>query len=158
MNGETDAEQRIERKINLNAQAGSPIVADLNKDDNRIELLVTTNDGILHCLSGMATGIEENDGGVPLQFGLNNNYPNPFNPATTVNYTIAQPCNVSLIIYNMLGQKVKILVNKFQNGAGKYTVHWNGRDDRGKELPSGLYVATLRAGNYRKSIKILKMK
>ncbi len=158
MNGETDAEQRIERKINLNAQAGSPIVADLNKDDNRIELLVTTNDGILHCLSGMATSIKENDGGVPLQFGLNNNYPNPFNPATTINYTIAQPCNVSLIIYNMLGQKVKVLVNKFQNGAGKYTVHWNGRDDTGKELPSGLYVATLRAGNYRKSIKILKMK
>ena len=158
MNGETDAVQRIESKINLNAQAGSPIVADLKKNDSKIELLVTTYDGVLHCLRANSTAVNNENNQLPIKFNLDNCYPNPFNPSTTIHYSIANPANVKLYIYNILGQEVRILVNSFHLPKENYSVIWDGKDNNGMELPSGLYVAVLKADGFRKSVKILKMK
>ena len=81
----------------------------------------------------------------PLQFEVEQNYPNPFNPSTTIRYTLDQSSEVRLMIYNTLGQAVRVLVNTTQS-AGSYNVNWNGRDALGKLVASGLYIYRLEAG------------
>ncbi len=82
----------------------------------------------------------------PVQFTLEQNYPNPFNAATAIHYHLpvvsGQRSAVNLKIYNILGEEVRTLVDKPQKG-GKYEVSWDGRDDRGKPVASGVYLARL---------------
>jgi beta-glucosidase len=75
---------------------------------------------------------------LPSELTLENNYPNPFNPSTTINYELAKSGFVKLEIYNSIGQLVKILENKFHN-PGSYSIVWNGKDDKGNTMPSGIY-------------------
>jgi len=79
----------------------------------------------------------------PEQFSLSQNYPNPFNSETTITYRLPQAAKVNLRVYNLLGQQVCTLVDELQK-SGSYTAHWDGRDDQGLELPSGLYFYRLR--------------
>lgn len=75
---------------------------------------------------------------------LEQNYPNPFNPTTNITYVIPKTSNVSLIIYNALGEEVIKLVNNKMHQPGKYTVVWNGRNEVGKLLSSGIYFYQLK--------------
>jgi hypothetical protein len=77
--------------------------------------------------------------GIPSEFSLSQNYPNPFNPITSINYRIPEKSQVELIVYNMLGKKVRTLMRQHQV-AGNYQVQWNGRDDYGNDMASGMYV------------------
>ena len=88
---------------------------------------------------------------------LNNNYPNPFNPTTTISYNLAADGNVSLDVYNVKGQKVKSLLNAKQT-SGEHSVVWNGKDDSGKNLTSGVYFYKLQSGNYVSTKKMLLLK
>jgi sugar lactone lactonase YvrE len=90
---------------------------------------------------------------LPVKFTLYQNYPNPFNPATTIEYYIPESAQVTLEIYNVLGQRVRTLVNDFQQ-QGRYSVVWNSRNDGGQELSSGVYFYKLSAGD---AIDIRKM-
>ncbi|RMF69991.1 MAG: T9SS C-terminal target domain-containing protein [Calditrichaeota bacterium] len=81
----------------------------------------------------------------PLAFELLPNYPNPFNPETTIRYQLPEAGRVTLTIYNLLGQKVRTLVNQ-NRSSGSYTVVWDGRNDAGKELSSGVYLYKLKVG------------
>jgi len=94
---------------------------------------------------------------LPEGFSLSQNYPNPFNQETVIKYTLPEDCHVKLTIYNILGQKVKNLVNQYQS-AGYKMVHWNSRDDRGDEVASGVYFYKIDAGRYSciKRMLILK--
>lgn len=83
---------------------------------------------------------------VPNNFGLEQNYPNPFNPSTTIRYTLKENSKVSLIIYNTLGQVVKTLVEK-EETAGIKNITWDGMDNSGKQVASGIYIYKLKAGN-----------
>jgi len=87
-------------------------------------------------------GIQEEEfSRVPTTFCLSQNYPNPFNPKTDIRYQIAysrSPVHATLKIYNILGQEVRTLVDEYQDG-GYYSVTWNGMDDRGNSMPSGVY-------------------
>ena len=94
---------------------------------------------------------------MPEQFDLKQNYPNPFNPSTKISYSVAEKSAVKLVIYNTLGQKIRALLNTFQD-AGKYEMTWNGRDDTGKEAPSGIYIVQFKTDNFNKAIKIIKTK
>ncbi|HEX9916175.1 MAG TPA: T9SS type A sorting domain-containing protein, partial [candidate division Zixibacteria bacterium] len=85
------------------------------------------------------------------------NYPNPFNPSTIIEYYLSKPCHVTLNIYNVLGQKVRTLKNEYQ-GIGKGAVSWEGKDDRGKDMPSGTYFYKLKAGDLTESRKMLLIK
>ena len=76
---------------------------------------------------------------LPVNAVLAQNYPNPFNPSTTIGYNITQRSSIKLDVYNHRGQKVKTLVNSTKD-AGTYTVIWNGTDERGKAVPSGVYL------------------
>ncbi len=90
----------------------------------------------------------------PTEFGLHKNYPNPFNPVTTISYDLAKDVYVELAVYNMLGGKVITLVNGNQP-AGSYQLEWDGRDSRGLIVSSGLYLLRINAGNYCKTNKMV---
>ncbi len=93
-----------------------------------------------------ATAIQEESSRVhPATFQLLPNYPNPFNGDTMLNYTLPAAANVELAVYNITGQKVATLVTG-RRQAGVYTHHWDGRDQRGFPLSTGVYVLRLRSG------------
>ena len=85
------------------------------------------------------------------------NYPNPFNPSTTINYSLKENSKVSLNIYNIKGQKVKTLVNEVLP-AGDHSVIWHSRDDNGKHVSSGIYFYKLNAGDHQKVKKMVLLK
>ena len=87
-------------------------------------------------------------------FRLFQNYPNPFNPATVISWQLAVGSHVELAIYNLLGQKIRTLVNARQS-AGSHQVQWNGRDDNEEDVASGIYVFRLEAGEFVGSRKML---
>lgn len=94
---------------------------------------------------------------LPTEYSLSQNYPNPFNPVTTINYSLPEAVHVKLEIYNVLGQKVRTLVDGLQV-AGYKRVHWNGRDEYRGEMASGVYFYRLEAGRYSSSKKLLLLK
>jgi len=94
---------------------------------------------------------------LPDQFTLNQNHPNPFNPTCEIGYTLPTDCHITLTIYNMLGQKVRVLVNEHQN-AGHKSVTWDGKDDQGREMTSGVYFCRIQAGDFVQSKKMVLMK
>jgi len=95
---------------------------------------------------------------VPAAFDLAQNFPNPFNPETVIRYSLPEAATVTLEIYNMLGQKVRTLVDHSQQAADFYSLSWNGRDDNGRALASGMYLYRLSAGSYVNTRKMVLMK
>jgi hypothetical protein len=85
---------------------------------------------------------------------LFDNYPNPFNPSTTMRYALPERAEVKLTIYNVLGQEIRTLVNEVQP-AGIHSVRWNGRDNRNNPVSSGIYIYRLQAGEQVQSKKLI---
>ena len=88
---------------------------------------------------------------------LSNNYPNPFNPVTNISYSILETGNVTLEVYNVGGQLVKTLVKEVR-ATGNYTTTWNGIDDAGKSVASGVYFYKMKTSNYTATKKMILMK
>jgi len=84
---------------------------------------------------------------MPQQFQLLQNYPNPFNPQTEIVYSLPYDTDVRLTIYNMLGQQVKVLADGYQSGGTKMTI-WDGRNENGERVSSGIYFYKLQAGEF----------
>ena len=84
---------------------------------------------------------------LPKEFVLSQNYPNPFNPTTTIGYSTPRDGEIQIEIYNLMGQKVRTLFNGIHQ-AGSHKVEWDGCDDLGNTLSSGVYLITLRSGNF----------
>lgn len=105
------------------------------------------------------TGVEEGEEGsiTPKGFELCQSYPNPFNNETIIKYNLRKSCHVSLIVYNILGQKVKTLVKEDQE-AGYKSVSWDGKDERGKDLASGIYFYQLKAGEFTQTKRMVLLK
>jgi hypothetical protein len=103
------------------------------------------------------TSVEPVADGIPKVYELSNNYPNPFNPSTQIQYAVPRASNVSLVIYNVLGQQVRTLVDAPQN-AGRYTVTWDGRDNLGRVVGSGVYFYRMNAGETSLVKKMLMLK
>ncbi len=93
----------------------------------------------------------------PLVFSLSQNAPNPFNPETIISYVLPQSEQVKLVIYNVLGQEIRTLVNALQP-AGRYRVVWNSRDDFGRSVSSGIYLYQITAGKFTNTRKMLILK
>ncbi len=85
------------------------------------------------------------------------NYPNPFNPETTISFDLPQKDKVELVVYNLKGQKVKTLIND-EVDKGRHTIIWNGTNNQGKEVASGVYYYRLSCGNYTKTNKMVLIK
>jgi len=101
-----------------------------------------------------ATGVNDN---LPTITELSGNYPNPFNPVTNIQFSLKAESKVSLMIYNVRGQKVKTLVND-NIEAGYHTVVWNGRDDNGKNVSSGIYFSKFDSNENNNSSRYTSIK
>ena len=91
---------------------------------------------------------------IPTEFGLSQNYPNPFNLETTIEYQIPKDGRVTLIIYNMMGQEVKRLVDE-EKRSGYYRVVWDVRGEAGNHVGTGIYLIQIRSGSYGQTRKLL---
>ncbi len=94
---------------------------------------------------------------VPADYKLRQNYPNPFNPTTTINYDLPKSSAVTLDVYNIVGQRVRTLVNSVQE-AGKWSVQWNGTDNAGVHVASGIYFYRLETPNAALTQKMVLLK
>ena len=106
---------------------------------------------------GIGLGVEKSGNDIPDKFYLSQNYPNPFNPTTTIKYSIpsvetSHASSVRLIVYDLLGREVASLVNE-EKPAGNYEVKWNAAN-----LPSGIYMYKINAGNYTAVKKMILLK
>ena len=89
--------------------------------------------------------------------GLGSNYPNPFNPETTISYSLKENTDVIIEVFNLKGQKVRTLVNENKN-LGKHTVLWNGTDNNGESVSSGIYYYRMKTINLEETRKMILMK
>ena len=94
---------------------------------------------------------------VPVQYSLSQNYPNPFNPTTKIQFGLPVAENVQIKIYDVLGREVRSLVHE-QYDAGLYSVQWDGKNNNGVQVATGMYIYHLRAGQFVQSKKMLLMK
>lgn len=121
----------------------------LSNDPSLPEVVVTIT---LDVLTGMV-----NTDILPTTIRVEQNYPNPFNPSTVICYQLPLSADVTLDVYNLLGQKVRTLVNG-KVEAGYHTVIWDGRNDLGEKLASGLYIYRFDSGSYVQTRKMLLLK
>ncbi len=105
------------------------------------------------------TDADEPSGGnnLPSKFALGQNYPNPFNPMTTIEFELSHREHVTIDIFNVLGQKVRSLVDETK-AAGTYKIEWNGLDNDGKPVSTGVYLYRLRAGDAVRTKKMMLIK
>ncbi len=94
---------------------------------------------------------------IPDQFALHHNYPNPFNPVTTILYDIPVDAAVMLVVYDILGRQVKTLINTNQT-AGYKSIRWHGINDQGQLVSAGMYFYHLQAGRFSKVRKMVLLK
>ncbi len=94
---------------------------------------------------------------LPAEYALDPNYPNPFNPVTTITYALPEPADVRLEVYNVMGQRVRTLVAT-QQTAGYHTVRWDGRDAAGQWVASGMYLYRIQTDTFAQTRKMLLIK
>ena len=108
----------------------------------------------------MAKRLAQNGGvmsAIPKEYGLSENYPNPFNPTTTIDYQLPEAASVRIVVYDLLGQRIRTLIDKDQK-AGYHSVRWNGRNDSGMPVSAGIYILRLTANKYTAIKKMIFMK
>ena len=93
----------------------------------------------------------------PRAFDLAQNHPNPFNPTTVISYSLASDCHVQVVISNVLGQMVRTVVDADQ-AIGSHSAVWNGLDDRGTPVASGIYLFRVQAGDFTQARKMVLMR
>lgn len=108
-------------------------------------------------LYGTGQPVANDDPVAVLVTSLKGCYPNPFNPTTTISFSIKEKTPVELIIYNILGQKVRTLVNQPLE-PGEHSIVWNGTDNKGRSVASGIYFYRMKAGNYSETKKMVLKK
>ena len=149
-------------KVSSSALPGDSSILNLTKVMLNEWVPPVIDDGVLRVIP---TAVYEDDNlNLPSGFSLGQNYPNPFNPATTIpfqveggQWSVVSPIRTTLNIYNILGQKVRGLVDE-KLLPGGYQVIWDSRDDREREVPSGVYFYQLKSGNTSETRKMVLMR
>jgi hypothetical protein len=107
-------------------------------------------------ITAVATDVDD-DTSIPSSFTLAQNYPNPFNPTTTIEFSLAKREMVTIEIFNVLGQKVRTLMNESKS-AGAYVIQWTSSDDSGQPVSTGIYLYRFQAGDVVQTMKMLLLK
>ena len=94
---------------------------------------------------------------IPDEFALHSNYPNPFNPTTTISYDLPEQSHITLDIYDLLGKRIKTLVHQSQD-AGRQIVMWDGTDDVRRQVSAGVYLYRIQTGEFTQTRKMLILK
>jgi flagellar hook assembly protein FlgD len=102
-------------------------------------------------------GIDLEGVDIPENFRLSQNYPNPFNNRTQIEFQTPKSSNVKIQVINILGQKVRTLAHR-RYDAGSYKVNWNGKNDNGLEVNSGIYFVRMESEGFKKTIEVLLIK
>ncbi len=114
-------------------------------------------DGLYILKNTLATDVQAQYTMNMKEFGLYDNYPNPFNASTTLEYQIPASGKVEVVVYNLTGQRIRSLIHQHQS-AGRHRIVWDGKTDSGNEAGSGVYIVRMLSGNYKGSRKIIMMK
>ena len=118
-----------------------------------------TDGGLVLRFENQLTGISErHHENIPADFHISQNYPNPFNPTTTINYYLPTNKRISLKVYNSLGQEIKTLVNGEIKQKGHHKIQWDATDNAGNRVASGMYIYTLKYGNFQVSKRMTLLK
>ena len=99
--------------------------------------------------------VDENN--LPMDFALHANYPNPFNPTTSIKYDLPENAVVSIMIYDIMGREIRHLVNETQS-AGFKAIMWDGTNNYGQQVGTGMYLYQIKAGSFVQTRKMLLMK
>ena len=133
-------------------------------DIREIEIHVDTWDaGFTLWIDGLrfepqaTTGIADESGAIPARTTLNGNVPNPFNPVTTIRFELREKTAVELLVYDIRGRLVSTLI-RGPVAAGRHQIVWQGRDDSGEPLPSGVYLCRMNANGESRTRKMLMLK
>ena len=118
------------------------------------EVVFTTN---IHDGPQTPTGVSNDFRGVPQIYELRNAYPNPFNPSTRIEFNIPVTNNVKIEIFNVIGQKVRTLLDETR-APGDYTVVWDSRNDVGQKMSTGVYFVKMESSHFNKTIKVMLLK
>jgi hypothetical protein len=133
--------------IAVKSVVGQVFVGTMLQANTRIESGLLANTELI-------TSISEKQDVLPLPFSLRQNYPNPFNPETTIEFTLPRPEKVRVIIYDMRGNLVRTLLDGAQKSPGQYRLNWNGLDDRGKPVSSGVYFYRIQTNSFTQTKKM----
>jgi hypothetical protein len=131
------------------------IASDFDRDGRTDIAITSTSDSlyVLYNLGGGTVGIQSDETEeIPTSFSLEQNFPNPFNPTTTIQFSLPQSGDVSLKIYNLLGEEIKTLADEYRE-AGKHSVQFNANS-----LASGIYFYRLQAGSFIETKKMILIK
>lgn len=159
--------------ITYSVAIGNPAVATVaianniltvtRKVSGATSVTVTGTDGfdgsrISHTFQLSVVSDVEEPGVVPTEFTLSQNFPNPFNPSTTIRFALPKEAPVTLEIYNILGMKIRTLISGQSMNAAFHTVVWDGKDDAGVGVPSGMYLYRIHADKFQASKKMTLLK
>jgi len=150
--------QNISRNVNIlqGMPAGNYyVIVFADADGNVNESDENNNTGSASYMV-QGTGVGTASGAVPSEYFLSDNYPNPFNPSTTISFGLPEKASVCLSVYDISGRLVRTLARTDLN-AGEYRILWDSRDDAGSAVPSGVYFYHLRAGGFSRSGKMVLM-
>lgn len=150
------ADRTAPHKLGIYDTPGGPWDLEVFGDD----LLIADWSGFLRIRPDMITEVEEDDPPkeqLPSNSSLHGSYPNPFNSSTVISYSLDQRMHVRLTVVNTLGQTVAVLLDR-EHPAGDFTASWNGRDDRDREVATGVYFARLETEDAVESIKMVLLK
>ena len=106
--------------------------------------------------SALAT-VDVQDSYYPKYYSLSDNFPNPFNPSTTINYNLSEKGLVDFSIYDIVGRKVVTLVNDIKTH-GSHSIIWDGLNANGKQVSAGMYFYKFEAGNFKMTKKMILLK
>lgn len=134
---------------------GAVAYVNLSLKDKDASVSIQGNAILNDQISGALNAVKIRE--IPSEFSLSQNYPNPFNPTTSIKYAISENARVNLVVYNILGQAVRTLVNAEQE-SGYYTVRWDGTNDFGGKVSSGIYIYRISAGNFTSTVKMNLLK
>jgi len=138
-----------------------PVIVKSDFDKEKLQL--SLKEAILADPTAVVIPVDKGEVVLPKLFSLGQNYPNPFNPTTTIRFEIGigggpqQSVQTSLRVYNILGQRVKTLVDE-PKSPGIYYQTWDGKDEQGDKVSSGVYFYQLRAGGYNQTKKMVLLK
>ncbi len=134
-------------------------LTDVLEDNARAEFWRASNvrGGTPAETNSVATSIDHTESGKVDHFKLYANYPNPFNPSTHIGFDVPARRNIRLVIYNVLGQQIRVLADR-RFSPGHYEIQWNGRDENGNPLSSGIYFLHFKSGDFEQTHKLMMVR
>ncbi|MHB2150960.1 FlgD immunoglobulin-like domain containing protein [Calditrichota bacterium LG25] len=156
LNNQPEEQLRLLRQEGIHWTGPFFTAADTAANWVRAEHITALSNWILTADTTLV-GIASSGDARPLTFQLYSAYPNPFNPATTIRFDVPRAAVVEVAVYNMLGQRVRTLVNE-RLAPGEYRIQWDGRNQQGGVLPSGVYFVRMKAERFTAVRKVMLIK